>query len=55
MNITNDDAVEALKLLWFFLPDAEPYNPHTTKANEKEKNKRWHEACELYQKYVGAI
>ncbi len=54
-NLLDADLVTALKLLWFFLPNEEPCDPHTKKANEKEKNKRWFEACELYQKYVGRI
>lgn len=54
-NLLDADLVAALKLLWFFLPNEEPYDPHTKKAAEKEKNKRWFEACNLYQKYVGRM
>ena len=54
-HLLDADLVTALKLLWFFLPNEEPFDPHTKKADEKEKNKRWFEACELYQKYVGRL
>jgi len=50
-----EERATCLELLWFFLPAEEPCNPHTTKANEKEKNKRWHEACGLYQKHAGSL
>ena len=50
-----DDLAKCLKLLWFFLPDEEPCNPHSNKASDKERNKRWHEACNLYHKYAGQL
>ena len=51
----SEDLAKALKLLWFFLPDEEPFDPHTRNAKQKEINSRWHSACELYQKYVGGL
>ena len=50
-----EDAWEALRLLWWFLPENEPCNPHSKKAIDIERNKRWHRACEIYQKYAGRI
>jgi len=50
-----DEMAEAMRLLWFFLPEHEPANPHSNKAIDKEKNKRWHAACELYHKYAGQL
>lgn len=50
----SDDFNEALRLLWFFLPDKEP-DPHSNKATDKERNKRWHKACEIYHKYAGQL
>lgn len=49
------DLQEALRLLWFFLPEHEPCNPHSNKSADKERNKRWHSACSLYQKYAGQL
>jgi hypothetical protein len=49
------DLHKALKLMWFFLPEHEPCNPHSNKATDKERNKRWHSACDLYQKHATAI
>lgn len=51
----DSDFRDALNLLWFFLPNEEPYNPHTKKSDEKEKNRRWSDGCKLYQKYVGKL
>jgi hypothetical protein len=48
-------AWEVLRLLWFFLPEHEPCNPHSKKATDIERNKRWSRACEIYQKYAGRI
>lgn len=55
VSVEKSDAWEILRLLWFFLPEHEPRNPHSKKATDIEHNKRWHKACELYQKYAGQI
>lgn len=44
---------EVLELLWFFLPIDEP-SPHAKDAKTKERNRRWHKACEMYQSHVTA-
>ena len=54
-DLSNPELMQALKLMWFFLPNEEPHDPHTRNAKEREVNKRWNEACELYHKYVGGM
>ena len=55
MEKLDEDFAEALRLLWFFLPQHEPANPHSNRAVDEEKNKRWYAACDLYQKYAGQL
>lgn len=54
MTEPTDELKDALRLMWFFLPENEPA-PHSRKAADKERNKRWHSACELYHKYAGQL
>ena len=45
------DFNEALRLLWFWLPEHEP-DPHSKNKAVIERNKRWRMACKLYQDNV---
>lgn len=53
--IPPEDFREALRLMWFFLPEHEPCDPHSTKAKDIKRNKEWHKACELYHKYISEM
>jgi len=49
-DIDMEIAKKALELLWFFIPDIEPCHV-SNKSTCKIRNRKWHEACALYQEH----